>query len=211
MSTKTIFRNSAILVILIILSIFFIDQPLSVWIEKNIQDLEPILLKMTVVGEVITGYPISKYLPALVATSIGIGIQMSRKNLLTARYFYFVGLVFFFSRLISGVLKNVFLRIRPEAFLGNNGNSNTFFIEGGNSFPSGHAAHFWGLFLPLAIIFPRYRYLLLVPPMLISIARVGVNDHFLSDVLASTFISIGICFIIKRLLIDKYNVQPIQI
>ena len=50
-------------------------------------------------------------------------------------------------------------------------------------FPSGHGAHFWGLFFPLAFLFPRYRIPFLIIPLFISVARVGVNDHWCSDVL----------------------------
>lgn len=55
----------------------------------------------------------------------------------------------------------------------------------GNSFPSGHAVHVWSLFFPLLVFFPRYGLRLAVVPTLVSVARVAMNDHYLSDVLAS--------------------------
>ncbi|MCA1658809.1 MAG: phosphatase PAP2 family protein, partial [Verrucomicrobiaceae bacterium] len=64
-----------------------------------------------------------------------------------------------------------------------------FFGERGSSFPSGHSAHFWGLFFPLAFLFPRYRIPFLVLPLFITVARFGVNDHWCSDVIASAAIA----------------------
>jgi membrane-associated phospholipid phosphatase len=47
------------------------------------------------------------------------------------------------------------------------------FFSGHAAFPSGHSAFFWGLFFPLAFVFPRYRIPLLIIPVFITIARVG--------------------------------------
>jgi membrane-associated phospholipid phosphatase len=59
----------------------------------------------------------------------------------------------------------------------------------GNSFPSGHAVHFWSLFFPLVVLFPRYWKQLAVLPVLVSLARVVVNDHYFSDVVASAAVA----------------------
>ena len=59
-------------------------------------------------------------------------------------------------------------------------------------FRPGTAAYFWGLFFPLAFLFPRYRIPFLVIPLFITVARVGVNDHWCSDVLASAAIAAAI-------------------
>jgi membrane-associated phospholipid phosphatase len=80
-------------------------------------------------------------------------------------------------------LKNVFLRTRP--FQG----EDKFFVEGGSSFPSGHAAHFWGLFFAIAIAFPRLRIPFLILAIFVSIARVVVNDHYVGDVIGSAAIA----------------------
>jgi membrane-associated phospholipid phosphatase len=81
-----------------------------------------------------------------------------------------------------------------------------FFGGQGNSFPSGHAAHFWGLFFPLAFLFPRYRLPFLIIPLFISVARVGVNDHWCSDVLGS----IAIAAAITLFFIWVFRMKPAQ-
>jgi membrane-associated phospholipid phosphatase len=97
----------------------------------------------------------------------------------------FLGSTHLVCRVTAGVLKEVFHRLRPfEVIQAGNWDWN-FFGSHGNAFPSGHSAHFWGLFFPLAFLFPRYRFLFAIAPVFITVARVGVNDHWCSDVLAS--------------------------
>jgi membrane-associated phospholipid phosphatase len=55
----------------------------------------------------------------------------------------------------------------------------------GSAFPAGSAAFYAGLFLPLALLFPRLFPLWLAPPLLVAAARVMEHDHYLSDVAAS--------------------------
>jgi membrane-associated phospholipid phosphatase len=101
----------------------------------------------------------------------------------------FIATTHLVTRVTAGTLKNVFTRLRPfEVIEAGNWDWN-FFGERGSSFPSGHSAHFWGLFFPLAFLFPRYRWPLLLIPLFISVARVGVNDHWTSDVIASIAIA----------------------
>jgi membrane-associated phospholipid phosphatase len=50
------------------------------------------------------------------------------------------------------------------------------------------------LFLPLVFLFPRYRLPLLIIPVFITIARVGVNDHWCSDVIASAGLAALVTF-----------------
>jgi membrane-associated phospholipid phosphatase len=81
-------------------------------------------------------------------------------------------------------LKDVFGRQRPYEIFGH-GDWQHMWFAGGSSFPSGHNAFFWGLFLPLMYLFPRWRIPLLIIPLFIALARIDMSFHFLSDVLAS--------------------------
>ncbi|HST27638.1 MAG TPA: phosphatase PAP2 family protein [Rudaea sp.] len=81
-------------------------------------------------------------------------------------------------------LKDVFGRLRPYELFAHGDWSHAWFA-GGNSFPSGHVSYFWGLFLPLLYLFPRWRIPLLIIPLFIALARIDTSFHFLSDVLAS--------------------------
>ena len=93
----------------------------------------------------------------------------------------YVGVVQFFSTLIADITKPQFGRLRPfEAVAG----GDTWFV-GENSFPSGHAAFYAGLFFPLIRLMPRATILWVLPPLFVSTARVMEHDHYLSDVSAS--------------------------
>jgi len=64
--------------------------------------------------------------------------------------------------------------------------SHVWFV-GGDSFPSGHSAFYFGLLLPLAAACPiRWlRWLLVAIPLYVVVARIDMAKHFLSDVSAS--------------------------
>ena len=89
--------------------------------------------------------------------------------------------------LVTGVAKNLFGRLRPFQVLESGDWTHAWFVNG-NSFPSGHAGYYFGLFLPLAWLFPRWRWPLLLAPWFIAIARINANDHFVSDVAASMLV-----------------------
>ena len=117
-------------------------------------------------------------------TAIGLVWLLARRTNLTARALIFTGLVQICTIQAGSLLKGVFGRLRPFQLLERNDWSHAWFA-GGNSFPSGHVAFFWGLFLPLAYLYPKYRAPLLVLPVFIAFARIDENVHFLSDVLGS--------------------------
>jgi membrane-associated phospholipid phosphatase len=115
-----------------------------------------------------------------------------------AKVWYWIGLSFILSRLTAGTLKNAFGRLRPEEALAKGLDDPGFFLHG-NSFPSGHTAHFWGLMLPIVFAYPR-SWLLLLIPVLVSASRILVNDHYLSDVLAAVLISLCVTIAMRKLL-----------
>ncbi len=129
-------------------------------------------------------FALSKFALGLLLVLIGALLWRTRRR--AARAFLYVGASAFTARLLAGMLKNVFGRERP--FEVAPGEAADFFA-GGSAFPSGHAAHFWGLYFPLAFLFPRYRLPLLLVPVFVSFARVGVGDHFAGDVAASAALS----------------------
>jgi membrane-associated phospholipid phosphatase len=72
-------------------------------------------------------------------------------------------------------------RLRPSQWLAKGGD--TWFRDNGFSFPSGHVTLFASIVIPLAVMYPRTRPLLAVVAFAMC-ARLAVNAHFLSDVLA---------------------------
>ncbi len=107
-----------------------------------------------------------------------------RRASYAARVLIFAGAVQWITIESAWQIKEIFGRMRPFQLIEKNDWSHIWFM-GSNSFPSGHNAFFWGIFLPLIYAFPKWRIPLLIVPVFIGLARVDENYHFLSDVLAS--------------------------
>jgi membrane-associated phospholipid phosphatase len=82
--------------------------------------------------------------------------------------------------------KDLFGRLRPFKVFEAGDWSHVWFV-GGDSFPSGHSAFYFGLLLPLAAACPiRWlRALLVAIPIYVGLARIDMARHFLSDVSTS--------------------------
>lgn len=189
---------AAVLSLLTVLCIFAIDEPVARMISPAATRgfVNPAVTAI----EYAFGFPISKWLTGLVLLLIATALFFVKRHRQLAWLLLFAGLTQLTTRLIAGVLKNVFLRTRPHEGL-----PDRWFTDGGSAFPSGHAAHFWGLYFALAIVFPRLRIPLLVLAMFVSIARVAVNDHFVGDVMGSAaiaaLVTAGFAFAFRRWLI----------
>ena len=97
--------------------------------------------------------------------------------------------------------KTAFGRVRPMAWL-ESGEMFPLWFVGGGSFPSGHGAFYFGLFLPLAAAAPRawQRTVLLAPPLFVIAARIDMGKHFLSDVAASALIAACMALLVSAAL-----------
>jgi membrane-associated phospholipid phosphatase len=192
MNRRQISYSIAVALALVFLSIFFFDQPIAAFAQKAGGRSSAILLQGISFLEVISGFPIDRFALSYALLGAGLILFCWRSTRPAAWMLLFIGCAQFVTRIAAGTLKNVFNRLRPfEVIEAGNWDWN-FFGDRGSSFPSGHAAHFWGLFFPLAFLFPRYRIPLLIVPLFISVARVGVNDHWCSDVIASSAIAAAI-------------------
>jgi membrane-associated phospholipid phosphatase len=174
-----------IAVVLTVLSIFLFDQPIAAFVQRAGGRESKVLQEGTHWLEIASGFPITRYFLAYLLLGGAALLFMAKSTRPAAWMLLFVGSTHLVTRLVAAVLKNIFQRLRPFEVIQAGNWDWKFFTGHGNSFPSGHSAHFWGLFFPLLFLFPRYRLPLLVIPVFISIARIGVNDHWCSDVIAS--------------------------
>lgn len=167
------------------LGIFLFDQPIAAFAQRIGGRQSPVLQEGTRWLEIAVGYPIHRFFLPYLLLGAAAALFIARSTRHLAWILLFVGSTNLVTRVVGGVLKNVFNRLRPFEVIEAGNWDWHFFGERGSSFPSGHSALFWSLFLPLVFLFPRYRLPLLVVPVFITIARVGVNDHWGSDVIAS--------------------------
>jgi membrane-associated phospholipid phosphatase len=192
--------------VLTLLSIFFFDLPIAAFVQRSGGRQSPILQEGTRWLEVAFGLPIARYFLTYLLLGLAAVLFLSKSSRPIAWILLFAGCAQVMTRLTAGVLKGAFERLRPFEVIQAGNWDWKFFSGHGNAFPSGHSAFFWGLFFPLAFLFPRFRLPLLIIPVFISIARVGVNDHWCSDVIASA----GLAASITLLFIWVFRMNPAQ-
>lgn len=96
----------------------------------------------------------------------------------------YLGAVQFLATVVADLSKPPFGRLRPHEAMADGRLVDQWFA-GANSFPSGHAAFYAGLLLPLVVLVPRLAWLWLPAAVLVALSRVVEHDHYLSDVAAS--------------------------
>jgi membrane-associated phospholipid phosphatase len=176
----------AFLFVFTFISIIWMDKPLASYIDRNLESLDGVLTPVVIYIETFFGFGISKYLFGFLAIAIGTAVYLKNRKSDVSRIFFFIGTTHIVTRLTAGVIKNFFLRPRPFEWL--DGNNSGFFSEG-SSFPSGHTAHFFGLFLPIAFLFPKFSWIIILP-VFVATSRILDNDHYLSDITASIIIAV---------------------
>ena len=206
MNRRQLLITFVVAVILTVLAIFFFDRPVAAFVQRAGGRESAILQGGTHWLEVASGFPINRYFLAYLLLGAAALLFIAKSTRPAAWMFLFIGSTHLVSRLIAGVLKNVFNRLRPFEVIEAGNWDWHFFGDRGSSFPSGHAAHFWGLFFPLMFLFPRYRIPLLIIPLFISVARPGVNDHWCSDVFASAALAALVTVLFSWL----YRIQSAQ-
>jgi len=203
MNRRQILWSFLLGIIATLLSIFFLDRPIAAFAQSAGGRDSVLLQQGTTWLEVASGFPIDRNLVTYLLAGAALLLFISKSTRPLAWMILFVATTHVVTRLTAGTLKNVFHRLRPFEVIQAGNWDWKFFGEHGSSFPSGHAAHFWGLFFPIAFLFPRYRFVFAILPVFISIARVGVNDHWFSDVIAS----ISIASVITLLFIWIFRMQ----
>lgn len=186
-----------------IAAIFFVDGPVATWIRPNAASHAKVAGPFVGSLEIIFGFPLSKFATGAVILLCSAAAFLSPRFRGVARLLLFAGSHHLATRLVAGVLKNVFLRTRPDDAFAGGGWQDRFFVEGGSSFPSGHAAHFWALYFAAVLVFPKLRITALMLAVAVSIARVAVNDHYVSDVLASAAIAAWLAVVCALLVLPR--------
>lgn len=184
---------------LITISIIQVDRPLAIFINDHLAALQEPFRKILAGIEFLDQYPVSRYVIAAAVLITALWLLLKDKTNQRAKIFFFIGATMVSSRLITAVLKTIFDRNRPYVFI-NDRSVSDFFCAGNDSFPSGHATNYFSFFLPLLVLFPRHKWLLLILPTFIGLQRIIVNDHYLSDVLAGILIASLMTLLFQRVL-----------
>jgi membrane-associated phospholipid phosphatase len=206
MNRRQLAYSVLVAVVLTLLGIFVFDQPIAAFVQRADGGQSLVLKKGTTWLEIAFGLHITQYFLTYFLLGLGAILFISKTSRPAAWVLFFVGCTQVATRLTVTGLKDVFQRLRPFKVIEAGNWDWKFFSGHGDAFPSGHSAFFWGLFFPLAFIFPRYRLPLLIIPVFISIARVGVNVHWCSDVIASAGLAASITLVVAWL----FRMEPAQ-
>jgi membrane-associated phospholipid phosphatase len=206
MNRRQLAYSVLVALVLTLLGIFFFDQPIAAFVQHAGGGQSVVLKKGTTWLEIAFGLHITQYFLTYFLLGLGAILFIAKTSRPAAWVLFFVGCTQVVTRLTVTELKDVFQRLRPFKVIEAGNWDWKFFSGHGDAFPSGHSAFFWGLFFPLAFIFPRYRLPLLIIPVFISIARVGVNVHWCSDVIASA----GLAVLITLVFAWLFRMEPAQ-
>lgn len=195
------FRRGVLLVYLlgivaaIFASFLWLDRPLAWFVHDHFR-----YLHRGVVDE-LSRFPNPLVLLALILSIIlGLRLVLGRSFSRHEANTFICSLSVIFTEAIKDLLKFIFGRTWPETWIQNNpsfirdGVYGFHFMHGGaayQSFPSGHMAATCTVISVLWIRYPAYRWLYLVVGMLIGVGLVGVNYHFLSDIIAGAFVGLS--------------------
>lgn len=170
---------SAASTLLAVLAGIFVDQPVALWIAAH--DQSALWERVVTILEYPAGItPWTWTIPIMLTGGVLATLAVTRWRRY-ARSWMYIALVYLLTRNLMGWGKTLTGRYRPSQWI-KLGGSTFGHLGDGVAFPSGHVTVFGGLVLPLVMIYPRLRPLLVVIPF-VMIARVAVLAHFVSDVL----------------------------
>lgn len=208
MSKKALILTFAICAVLALISIFAFDRMIALGVHNSGIERAAIVVRLREFFDIFTGrgvallgnhVTLSQLTLGAILVALGLVLALARSISPLARALVFAGAVQIATIEAAWWIKEYFGRLRPHQLIERNDWSHIWFA-GGNSFPSGHNAFFWGLFLPLAYLYPKYRIPLLIVPVFIAFARIDENYHFLSDVLGGVALAALITLIGATLL-----------
>jgi membrane-associated phospholipid phosphatase len=191
--------SSAVVLLLIILSYFFLDIPVTLYckgLNRNILD----------VFGIVTEFGISTwYLVGSFALFLFYRFFQRRPIYAHRALFLFSSIAF--SGIIADIIKVIIGRYRPEMFFEKGLYGVNFlnfslsnFSHGLTSFPSGHTATTFSLAWALALFFPRSRIPLFCFAVIVGASRVIITSHYFSDALGGAYVGIMSVILLKEII-----------
>ena len=182
------------------LLILLFDQPLALFVHRHFSGAASFFGRLTAGADAVHDALMTHLLGIpIIFLALGLAFAVGRYLLRRpgATTFLVLLLTHEFSMVAARVLKGVVHRLRPEVLFSTGYAGTGLWASGphNDSFPSSHTAVYCSLFLPLAVVFPRWRVPLLVLPGLIGIGRLVLGAHYLSDVWFSVWLVVGFTYL----------------
>jgi len=106
---------------------------------------------------------------------------------------------------LKWIFKLVFGRINTRVWLENRVSDDFHWFHGGgiySGFPSGHMTVFTAFFAAIWLIYPRYRPISFGLLLVLAVALIGTDYHFLSDVIAGAYLGL-VATCLSRICFEK--------
>jgi membrane-associated phospholipid phosphatase len=200
----------ALVALAVIVSYLWFDRPLALFAHGLLSVHRHALF------EPLTHIP-DPLIPAAAIAFVGLGLYALAGGVLSRfpRAVVICSLSLAMGQAIKNELKWVFGRTWPETWIDNNPSFihdrvygfNWFHGGGGyGSFPSGHMTVTCALISVLWICYPRLRPLYALIVLAVAVGLIGADFHFLSDVIAGSFVGVTTGWL-AVLLFDRYPTE----
>lgn len=194
MDRKKLLRNCiySILVggLLTMLCFYFFDRQLITWLAKHHTNTIKFFDYSSKLPEIALLAPISIYVIVIIRFSFNLFSTLDQKALILAN-------AIAITQYLKEILKLFFGRYWPSSWqvlfpsLYNDKLYGFHFFHGGlqyQSYPSGHAATLLATFTTLWLLFPSWRWLYIILVSLGMVGVLGMNYHFISDLIAGSLL-----------------------
>lgn len=187
MSPRGLLVASAILAALAAIAIVTVDEPAARWLFAR--DTWPAGWNAGIAGfEYAAGIEPWKW-ASVIALAAAAGVALAVRRIELSRALVYIAAVHVVSSYVMSYAKPAFGRLRPYEWIARGGDT---FWRGGVSFPSGHVMIFASLAVPIAVVWPRARWVAIGVTAYACCARVAVDAHFVSDVLGGAALACAI-------------------
>lgn len=210
--------NLFLCVVFVMVAYFYIDKPVAIWLAHDPTLTHSHLLKFfTFISLLFWGVVCFIYIYEVIRYAYRRSSYFDKVILLLA---HSIVIASFF----KDVLKLIFGRYWPETFVFNNlsllrNNVYGFAWFHGDvvygSFPSGHTTTIVAASTVLWFTYPRWRWVYVLLVILVIIGLIGLDYHFVSDVIAGGFLGWAVAYYLlmmsgnltNKIIIDRYIEQ----
>lgn len=189
LSLKKVVFSLISCIVIVVLSIFFIDKPLAIWFYTQNLQQHPVFIYLTYIPNLFI------YLSTIALIGLLLTLKLHRLNRKFLKVILAVSISSYVSLLFTKFFKFIFGRIGPGYWSTHNFDLNAygFYLFHGSSgifqdFPSGHSAVGFAVISVLWLAYPKMRWLGILMGFTIILSLLTTNNHFLGDCVAGAFL-----------------------
>jgi membrane-associated phospholipid phosphatase len=190
LNLKTVAGFFPVVILAVLVSVHFFDGWIAlqaqellksgVFLEENTADIPDVLFLLSWSGSCLL---------------LGNYFILQRKGISNenTRFFLLAGYAIPCAYFLKWIFKLVFGRTNTRVWLENRVNDGFHWFHGGgdySGFPSGHMAVFTAFFAAIWLFYPRCRSLSISLSLVLAVALIATDYHFLSDVVAGAYLGL---------------------